>query len=119
MLDDGSTLAGGSAGDHGWLLHADRALHLTWDTPLGDVHDVAGVAALPGGFAVAARRALSTTSLDYTRITAFTADRQVRWQKQLPAAGRAEPAAIAALSDGGVIAVVWDRVFGTAGAPPG
>jgi hypothetical protein len=48
---------------------------------------------------------LSTTSLDYTRITAFTADRQVRWQKQLPAAGRAEPAAIAALPDGGLIVV--------------
>lgn len=105
VLDDGSTLAGGSAGGAGWLVRADPALHTTWDTPLGDVHDVAGVTALPGGFAVAARRALSTTSLDYTRITLFTADRRVRWQKQLPAAGRAEPAAITALPDGGLIAV--------------
>lgn len=103
---DGSTLAGGSAGGHGWLVRADPALHATWDAPLGDVHDVAGLAALPGGgLAVAGRRELSTTSLDYTRISVFAADRQVRWQKQLPADGRGEPAAIATLPDGGLIAV--------------
>lgn len=106
VLDDGSTLAGGSAGGHGWLVRADPALHVAWDAPFGDVHDVAGVAALPGGgFSVAARRELSTTSLDYTRITAFAADRQLRWQKQLPTSGRGEPAAVAALPDGGLVAV--------------
>lgn len=103
---DGSILAGGSASGHGWLVRADPALHATSDAPLGDVHDLAGVAALPGGgFAVAGRRELSTTSLDYTRITALAADRQVRWQKQLPTEGRGEPAALAALPDGGLIAV--------------
>jgi hypothetical protein len=105
VLDDGSVLAVGNAGYHGWLLHADRALHTTWNASLGDVEKVASVAVLPGGFAVAARRELSTTSLDYTWITAFTSDRQVRWQKQLPATGRGEPAAIAALPDGGLIVV--------------
>ena len=104
-LDDGSVLAGGGVDYHGWLLHADRTLHTAWEASLDDIDDVAGLVSLSGGFAIAARREFSTTSLDYTRIVAFAADRKVRWQKQLPVAGHAQPSAMAALSDGGLIVV--------------
>jgi hypothetical protein len=105
-LADGSTLAGGSTGNHGWLVQADPALHATWDAPLADLDDVAGVTALPdGGFAVAARRERSTTGFGLTRVTAFAADHQVRWQAQLPASGRGEPAAVSHLADGSVVVV--------------
>jgi hypothetical protein len=106
VLADGSTLAGGSTGNHGWLVQADPALHATWDAPLADLDDVAGVTALPGGgFAVAARRERSTTGFGLTRVTAFAADHQVRWQAPLPASGRGEPAAVSHLADGSVVAV--------------
>ncbi|TMQ15628.1 MAG: hypothetical protein E6J90_25160 [Deltaproteobacteria bacterium] len=105
VLDDGSLLAGGSAGDHGWLVRVDPALHAAWDAPLGDVDDVAGVAPLAGGFAMVARRERSTTGFGLTRAVVFDADRHPRWHVQLPASGRGEPAALTRLSDDSIAIV--------------
>lgn len=106
VLEDGSILAGGTSRWKGWLLRADGALHSSSESPLADVFAVSALAPLSGGgFAVAARRELVTTGLDYSKFEAFTNNEQVRWQKQLPTTGRGEPAALAALPDGGLVAV--------------
>ena len=140
VLGDGSILAGGSASDHGWLVRVDSALHASWEMPLGGVHDVFGLAPLTGGgFAMVALRELSTVELDFTQFAAFAGNRHVLWQKQLPTTGRGEPAALAALPDGGLVAVgrhsteerrdpqmwvvrlsasgdvLWDKLIGDAG----
>jgi outer membrane protein assembly factor BamB len=103
-LGNGSTVAGGTAGWHGWLLCAGDDLLPRWELPLGDIDDVYGLAALGNGaFAVAAAAEKSTTSLGTTRVLACNAGGSVRWQATLPRSGRAEPAALAALRDGGVV----------------
>jgi hypothetical protein len=84
-------------------VRADRVPRALWELPIDDTDDVYGVASLgDGGFATAARRARSTTGFGVTRVTGYAADRRVRWQRALPATGRAEPAALTRLSDGGL-----------------
>jgi hypothetical protein len=105
VLGDGSILAGGTAHWKGWLLQVTGAMNSTWESPLADVYAVSALVPLAsGGFAIAARRAMSTLGLDYTQFSTFSSDQHVRWQNQLPATGRGEPAALAALPDGGLVA---------------
>jgi hypothetical protein len=108
VLDDGTVVAGGSASDRGWLVRVDPALRATWDAPVGDVDDVLGLAALPGGFAMAARRERSTTGFGLTVLTRAVvagADHHPRWRFQLPTSGRGEPAALTRLSDDSIALV--------------
>ena len=105
-LDDGSILAGGTSQHKGWLVRADQAMRAIWEFPVEGVYTVSDLGSRPdGGFAVAARRELSTTGLDYTRLSAFASDRSLVWHKQLPTTGRGEPAALTTLADGGLVAV--------------
>lgn len=106
VVHDGSTLAGGTARWQGWLVRAAGARHVSWELLIGDVDEVVGLAALPeGGFALAAGQERSTTGLGGTRLAVFADDGRVRWWKGLPPSGRAEPAALAAHPDGGLVAV--------------
>ncbi|HMG56471.1 MAG TPA: hypothetical protein VK601_23385, partial [Kofleriaceae bacterium] len=117
VLDDGAPLAGGAVNGHGWLVQVDprldpapdpkagAKLRATWDAPLAEVDDVFGLVPLDGGFAMVARRERSTLRFGRTRAAAFQADRKVRWQVELPAEGRGEPAGLARLPGGGVALV--------------
>ncbi|MBA3805826.1 MAG: hypothetical protein H0X14_08975, partial [Acidobacteria bacterium] len=106
LLNDASTLAGGTAGWKGSLVCVNAELHTSWEIPIDDVDDVHGLAPLAdGGFAMVASQEKSTTALGMTRLAAFTGDQRIRWQKRLPTEGRGEPAALAALADGGLIVI--------------
>jgi len=106
VLNDRSTLAGGTARWKGWLMRADDALRVIWELAIDDIDDVHGIAALAdGGFALVASQEKSTTALGMTRLAAFAGNQRVRWQKQLPVAGRGELAALATLADAGMVAV--------------
>lgn len=106
LLGDGSLLAGGGSAWKGWLLHATGALGPVSETPIGDVDDVLGVAAIAdGGFAIAAQREKSTLGFGLTRIAAFARDGHLRWQAELPTTGRGEPAALTSFPDGSLVAV--------------
>ncbi len=106
VVHDGSTLAGGTARWKGWLVRAAGARRVSWELLIDDVDEVVGLAALPdGGFALAASQERSTTGLGRTRLAVFAGDGHVRWWKDLPPSGRAEPAALAARPDGGLVTV--------------
>jgi hypothetical protein len=100
-LADGSALAAGMTGFKGWLLRANGTLRPERDVVLSDADNVVALGALPNaGFAVAAAADKSTTALGVTRLSVLEADLRPRWQLTLPASGRAEPAAVAAVADG-------------------
>jgi len=100
VLADGSTLAGGTERRQGWLVGED------WEQTLEDAAVVVGVTARAGGgFALAATADPSTTTLGLTRIAAYDAGRAKRWSARLPRSGRGEPAAIAELAGGDLVAV--------------
>lgn len=106
LLNDGSTLAGGTARWKGWLLCADDELRTSWELPIDDVDVVNGLAPIvEGAFAMVASQEQSTTTLGMTLLAAFAGDRRVRYRKRLPTAGRGEPAALAVLPDGDLVAV--------------
>jgi serine-aspartate repeat-containing protein C/D/E len=135
VLADGSTLAGGGRHGHGWLVvdGSDRALR--------DVAEVVSAAASGDGFVLAGVREPSTTALGATRVAAYGPDGGERWARELPAAGRAEPGAVAAAGEGDTVLVghreptgdaaaelwivrldaageqVWERSLGAAGEP--
>jgi hypothetical protein len=103
-LADGSTVAGGVAGDKGWIVRGDGAPPGGWQMTLDGVAEVVDVAALGGtGFALAAMREISTTALGMTQIVAMSLDRQELWSRRLPSSGRGEPAAMVGVDDGAVV----------------
>jgi hypothetical protein len=105
VLDDGSTLAGGTARWKGWLVQMDSTWQTASEILVQDVDDVCGVVPLDnGGFAMAARMDVSTTDLGRTLLATFGRERQVQWEVRLPHQGRAEPAAIIAVRDGNIVA---------------
>jgi hypothetical protein len=105
-LADGSTLAGGTAGRKGWLVRASGGLHLESASVLDDVIEVHDLAQLANGsVAVVASQDRSTTNLAMTSIVALEDDWRVVWQMRLPATGRGEATSVAALSNGGLVAV--------------
>jgi hypothetical protein len=129
VLGDGGLVAGGMDAGAGWLLAVDTALRSRWERPLADLGQVRALRATrDGGFVAAAIREPSTTTLGMTTAAAFDGDGAPRWQRALPAAGRAEPAALAVLGDGGFVVVghlaaereharCWVQKLDAAGAP--
>lgn len=102
----GGLVAGGMAAGAGWLLAADKALHRRWEHSLVDLAQVRALRSTrDGGLVLAASREPSTTTLGMTTVAAFDAEGAPRWHRSLPASGRAEPAALVALADGGFIVV--------------
>lgn len=101
---DDSLVAGGTTGGKGWIVSTDAALKQVGEAPV-DVDEIKALAALPSGD-VAAMAAVekSTTSFGRTRLLAFARDGAVRWSVQLPSSGRGDPAALAALPDGLLVA---------------
>ena len=139
VLHDGSVLLGGTARWKGWLVRATGVRRVVWELLIEDVGEVVAVAAVPAnGFAMAAIQEQSTTLLGRTCLAVFAADGRLRWRKELPSTGRAEPAGLAVYPDGGLAAVghhlegeqggahlwvvrvdpagdvVWERRFGSA-----
>src|SRR3954447_22397926 len=100
---DGGVVAGGTAGWAGWVVRLGGDLEVEWEHVLGDVDGVQGLAAVDAGTAVAATEERSTTPVGTARLLLISGDGGVRRQLSLPADGRGEPAALAAL-DGGLVA---------------
>lgn len=103
-LPNGSLLAGGMADGKGFLIRVDPKLQVTWEMPLTDVEEITSVTALAhGGIAAAANQEKPTSRLGIGRVLSLGRDDGVRWQRRVPAENRGELAAIAALSDGGIV----------------
>jgi hypothetical protein len=102
VLADGSPLAGGTEARQGWLV-GDYG---EWRQSVDGTGKVVALAALPaGGFALAATRDASPTTLGLTRLAAYGEDRRELWAHDLPAEGRGEPAGVAARADGTLVAL--------------
>jgi len=97
-------VAGGTAQWKGWVVTTDAALKQVGEAPI-DVDEIKALAALPSGD-VAALAAVekSTSGFGRTRLAALATDGTARWSVQLPSSGRGDPAALAALSDGFLVA---------------
>jgi hypothetical protein len=101
--DDG-VVAGGTTRWKGWLVTSDAALKQIGEAPV-DVDEIKALATLASGD-VAAMAAVekSTTGFGRTRLLALAGDGTVRWSVQLPSSGRGDPAALAVLPDGLLVA---------------
>lgn len=101
---DDAVVAGGTTRWKGWIVTTDAALQHPGEMPV-DVDEINALAALPSGD-VAALAAVekSTTGFGRARLIAIAADGTVRWSLQLPSSGKGDPAALAALPDGLVVA---------------
>jgi outer membrane protein assembly factor BamB len=112
VLNDGSTLAGGTTRWRGWMVRTGDALRVNRDWLMEQVDDVQGIAPLSdGGFALVANTDKSTSGLGLAYFAAFANDGSPRWQKQLPSSGRGELMALAAFT-GGSLVVVGHRATG-------
>jgi hypothetical protein len=101
---DDAIVAGGTTRSKGWIVTTDPALKQVGETTV-DVDEIKSLAALPSG-EVAALAAVekSTTGFGRTRLAGLATDGTVRWAVQLPSSGRGDPAALAALRDGFLVA---------------
>jgi hypothetical protein len=101
---DDAVVAGGTTRWKGWIVATDAALQSPSETSL-DVDEVNALTTLPSG-EVAALAAVekSTTGFGRARLSALGGDGTVRWSVQLPSSGRGDPAALATLPDGLLVA---------------
>ena len=101
---DDAVVAGGTTRWKGWIVTTDAALQSPGEVSL-DVDEVNALATLPSG-EVAALAAVekSTTGFGRARLIALGGDGTVRWSVQMPSSGRGDPAALAALPDGVLVA---------------
>jgi hypothetical protein len=118
VLPDDTTVAGGATRGHGWLVRASAVAQPRGELPLDDVAEVTGLTSFDGGLAMVAVRDRSTTALGTARVASLADDGRIRWQRQLPANGRGELAAVATRSGGGLVAVGHYEPVPPSGAGP-
>jgi hypothetical protein len=71
--------------------------------PVDDTAEVTGIAPFHGGLVLTALRERSTTAMTTARVASLADDGRTRWQRDLPATGRGELAAVAGLPAGGLV----------------
>ncbi len=104
-LDGGDLLGGGVVDGAGWLVRMSGAGEPLGERRLAQLERVTALAALPSGrFAVAGLAETSTTGPGTSAVLAFEQDDRPAWEWRPPADRRGELFALAATSDGGLVA---------------
>ncbi|MDC0713322.1 hypothetical protein POL68_32970 [Stigmatella sp. ncwal1] len=105
VLEDGSIVAGGTQDRVGWVVRMDSRGELLWDVKLPQLERVTALVSLPAQrVAVMGTAETSTTGLGISQLVMMESNGWASWQKQLPAEGKGELAALALLPDGGLVA---------------
>jgi hypothetical protein len=103
--EDGTIIAGGAQEGKGWLVAVDSAGALRWERSIDDLDEVTALVLHGSGFVLAGTSGRTTTSIGVSRLVAMSGDGQPLWSAEVPAQGRGEISALAALPGGGGVAV--------------
>jgi outer membrane protein assembly factor BamB len=99
---DGTILAAGTQQGRGWVVAVDGNGTLRWERELDELDEVTALLGHAGGVVLAGITGRTTTDLGSSRLIAIDEDGQTLWSTPIPAQGRGELVALAALADGGV-----------------
>src|SRR5690606_31252532 len=99
---DGSIIAAGTQEGRGWVVALDEAGALRWEREIEEVDEVTALVGHAGGVVLAGITGRTTTEIGVSRLIGLDASGATRWSTTVPAEGRGELAALAALPGGGV-----------------